>query len=96
MSQLIKQRSFVNTANPRINEIAGDSGEIVLGICIYIVCIVPEFRLILRKKKGGDYSGAVQNTAALSETAEVFFIYLLFGLRHFQQGFAGRTAKVKR
>ena len=41
--------------------------------------------LILRQNSGF-YSGAGQNTAALSEIAE---------LRGFQQGFAGRTVKVR-
>ena len=46
--------------------------------------------LILRQNSG-DYSGAGQHTATLIEMEEVCF----FILRGFQQGFAGRTVKVR-
>ena len=65
------------------------------GNCAWILHICGRTRsavgLILRQNSG-DYSGAGQNTVALSEIAEVFFC---FALRGFQQGFAGQTVKVR-
>ena len=69
-----KQQLFLNTATPLINGVAGDSGDIVLGFCICIVPAVPWVWFCV--KNGGDYSGAVQNTAALSDIAEVLFFIL--------------------
>ena len=70
MSKLIKQQSFCKHGHPLI---AGDSGEIVLGFCIYMYMRRTRSAVgLILHQNSGDYSGAGQNTATLSEIAELF------------------------
>ena len=67
----MKQQSFVNTATFTSMGSLGTAGKLCLDF-VYMRHTCSAVGLILRQNSG-DYSGAGQNTAALSEIAEVFF-----------------------
>ena len=75
LSKSIKQQSFVNTATLTSTGSLGTAGKLCLDF-VYMRRTRSAVGLILRQNSG-DYSGAGQNTAALSEIAEVFFFRIV-------------------